>query len=84
MDGKNTLRFLATNLSNRCFQLYREICNRHSRNVPVSKFECLRGLQEKDVFTVLLHLSLTDLDRDSWKQFAVECQEKQKKPKKVR
>ena len=82
IDSKTTLRFLATGISNRCFNLYKDINTKKA--FPASKFEGLKGLAEKDAFTCLKMLSASNLEREDWKNFFTLCQEKQTKPKQVK
>ena len=63
--------------------IYKEICHRSTRNIPATKFEALKGLDEEDVFKILKTLSKSTLNKEAWQRFAKACQEKQKKPKKV-
>ena len=76
------IRFLATSLSNDCYQLYRDICQRNSK-LPASKFGCLRGLSELDTLACLLELSHTSLEKKDWQDFTSSCIKKQKKGRKV-
>ena len=83
IDSKSVLRFLATKLSKRCYQTYKDICSRKTYNIPASKFDGLKGLDEVDTFTALQELSRSNLSRDDWLRFSKICQKKQKKQKKV-
>ena len=81
IDSKSSLKYLATTLSNRCFELYKEISSRGK--YPASKYDGLKGLSEQETYDVLNKLASTNLERDAWQNFNTSCQEKQKRPRKV-
>ncbi|CAC5401488.1 unnamed protein product [Mytilus coruscus] len=84
IDSKSMLRFLATGLSCRCYDLFKNICTKSTGKIPASKFDGIKGLKEEDVFCCLNKLSSSDLHRNDWQKFSCLCQSKQTKPKKLR
>ncbi|XP_076080818.1 uncharacterized protein LOC143051776 isoform X3 [Mytilus galloprovincialis] len=84
IDSKSILRFLATGISCRCYDLFKNICTKSTGKIPASKFDGIKGLKEEDVFFCLNKLASSDLHRKDWQKFSCLCQSKQTKPKKLR